>query len=196
MAMPLVFGLAWGCGGSTPRVADATPSAVAYHGVSDYLPLENDTVLSFETETEGTAERGLLIMQVRRPRPNVVELDIGGKIRRLDLTRDGVKIVEGGWLLKKPLEVGATFTGQNGPVRVKSIHTAIDVPAGHFTDCVETEEVSPAARTLTTFCPLVGITLLDVESMSVSSPERVTARLKAHGPRVDVGSDQVRVVPK
>jgi hypothetical protein len=194
--MPLVFGLAWGCGSSAPHVADATPSAVAYHGVSDYLPLENDTVLSFETETEGTAERGLLIMQVRRPRPNVVELDIGGKIRRLDLTSDGVKIVEGGWLLKKPLEVGATFTGQNGPVRVKSIHTAIDVPAGHFTDCVETEEVSPAARTLTTFCPLVGIALLDVESMSVSNPERVTARLKAHGPRVDVGSDQVRVVPK
>lgn len=191
------LGQAWGCGGSSPsRVADATPSAIAYHGVSDYLPLENNTVMSFETETEGSAERGLLIMQVRRPRPNVVELDVGGKIRRLDLTKEGVKIVESGWLLKKPLEVGATFVGQNGPVRVKSIHTAIDVPAGHFTDCVETEEISPAARTLTTFCPLVGITLLDVESMAVSNPERVTARLKAHGPRIDLGGDQVRVVPK
>jgi hypothetical protein len=152
--------------------------------------------MSFETELEGSADRGLLIMQVTRPRPTVVELNIGGKVRRLDLTNEGVKIVEGGWLLKKPLEVGATFTGQNGPVRVKSIHTAIDVPAGHFTECVETEEISPASRILTTYCPHAGIALLDVESMSVSNPERVITRLKAYGPRVDVGHDQVRVVPQ
>lgn len=196
IVVTLALAAASGCSSSAPHVANATPSAIAYHAVSDYLPLDDNTVMSFETETEGSAERGLLIMQVTRPRPNVVELNIGGRIRRLDLTADGVKIVEGGWLLKKPLEVGATFPGQNGPVRVKSIHTAIDVPAGHFKDCVETEEIGPAAHTLTTFCPLAGITLLDVESMSVTNPERVVARLKAYGPRVDVGNDQVRLVPK
>jgi hypothetical protein len=81
-------------------------------------------------------------------------------------------------------------------VRVKSIHIVIDVLVGHFKDCVETEEIGPSAHTLTTFCPLAGITLLDVESMSVTNPERVVARLKAYGPRVDVGNDQVRVVPQ
>ena len=152
--------------------------------------------MSFETETEGQSERGLLIMQVHRPRPKVVELNVGGKIRRLDLTDEGVKIVGGGWLLKKPLEVGATFVGVNGPVRVKSIHTTADVPAGHFEECVETEEVSPAARTITSFCPLVGIAFLEVESMAVDNPERVTARLKSHGKRVDLGRDGVQVVPQ
>lgn len=183
-------------GGSLPRPADATPSAIAYHGVSDYLPLEDNTVMSFETETEGSADRGILIMQVTRPRPKVVELNIGGKIRRLDLTDEGVRIVEGGWLLKKPLEVGATFAGQNGQVRVATIHVSVDVPAGHFKECVETEEIGSAARTITTYCPHVGIALLEVESMSVKNPERVTARLKTHGPRIDLGADQVRVQPQ
>jgi hypothetical protein len=186
-----------GCGGDAlPRPADAAPSAIAYHGVSDYLPLEDNTVMSFETEAEGSAEHGLLIMQVRRPRPNVVELDVGGKIRRLDLTSDGVKIVEGGWLLKKPLEVGATFAGQYGKVRVSSITRSVNVPAGQFKECVETEEVSAAARTLTVYCPHAGITLLEVESLGLDNPERAIARLKSFGPRVDVGGDQVRISPK
>jgi hypothetical protein len=196
LAIPITLGML-ACGASNrPHVANATPSAIAYHGVSDYLPLLDNTVMSFETQTEGSAERGLLVMQVRRPRPNVVELDVGGKIRRLDLTDEGVKIVEGGWLLKKPLEVGATFPGQNGQVRVSSIMRSVDVPAGHFKECVETEETGPGTRTVTTYCPLVGITLLEVESLAVSNPERVIARLKAHGPRVDLGGDQVRVQPK
>jgi hypothetical protein len=189
--MPLACG-----GSSTSQVANATPSAIAYHGVMDYLPLDDNTVMSFETETEGSAERGILVMQVRRPRTNVVELDVGGKIRRLDLTSDGVKIVEGGWLLKKPLEVGATFPGQNGAVRVVSISRSVDVPAGRYKECVETEELGPGARTVTTFCPLVGIALLEVESLAVDNPGRVTARLKSHGPRVDLGKDQVRITPQ
>lgn len=192
-----VLALASDCGGNAlPRAADATPSAIAYHGVSDYLPLEDNTVMSFETQAEGSADHGLLIMQVTRPRPNVVELNVGGKIRRLDLNNDGVRIVEGGWLLKKPLEVGATFAGQNGQVRVTTIHMSVDVPAGHFKECIVTEEIGPAARTTTTYCPHVGIALLDVESMAVDNPERIVTRLKAYGPRIDLGRDQVRVDPK
>jgi hypothetical protein len=175
-------------------VADATPAAIAYHGVSDYLPLDDNTVMSFETETEGSAERGLLVMQVRRPRPKLVELTVGGKIRRLDLTDEGVRIVESGWLLRRPLEVGATFTGQNGSVRVSSIQRTVDVPAGHFRECVETVEIGPTVRTLTVFCPHVGIALLEVDSMSVNEPERIVARLKSYGKRVDLGGDQVRVL--
>ncbi|HEY5960759.1 MAG TPA: hypothetical protein VIV60_29595 [Polyangiaceae bacterium] len=194
-AIGLAMGSLTACGGSAAnRVADATPSAIAYHGVSVYLPLDDNTVMSFETETEGSAERGLLVMQVHRPRAKVVELNVGGKIRRLDLTDVGVRIVESGWLLKQPLEVGATFVGQNGAVRVSSIHRSVDVPAGHFNDCVETIEVGPTVRTLTVFCPHVGIALLEVESMAVNEPERVVARLKSYGKRVDLGGDRVRVL--
>lgn len=175
------------------QVPHATPAGIAYHAVADYLPLLDKTVMSFETETEGSADRGLLIMQVRRPRPNLVELAIGGKVRRLDLLKEGVKIVEGGWLLKTPLEVGATFVGISGNVRVSSITREVTVPAGHYRECVETVEISPEARTTTTYCPLVGIVLLEVDSMSVHNPEHVTARLKSHGPLVELGGDQVRI---
>jgi hypothetical protein len=187
-----------GCGGAPQRqgIAAPTPSSMASHSLSDYLPLENDTVMSFETETEGSVERGLLIVQVRRPRANVVELNVGGKIRRMDLTKEGVRLFDGGWLLKEPLEVGATFPGQNGKVRVSSTTREINVPAGHFRDCVELEETGRAAKTTTVFCPLVGITFIEVESLSLDTPERVTARLKASGPRIDLGGDQVRIQPE
>jgi hypothetical protein len=182
------------CGGAEhARPADATPSAIAYHPVFDYLPLLDKTVMSFETETEGSDERGLLIMQVRRPRPSLVELNIGGKTRRLDLSKQGVKLVQGGWLLKTPLQVGATFVGMAGNVRVSSTTREISVPAGHYKECVETVEISPETRTTTTFCPLVGIVQLEVDSMSVQHPERVTARLKSHGPLVDLGGDRVQI---
>lgn len=182
------------CGGAEhARPRDATPSAIAYHAVFDYLPLLDKTVMSFETEIEGSEERGLLIMQVRRPRSDLVELTIGGKVRRLDLLKEGVKLIEGGWLLKAPLEVGATFVGMSGNVRVSSITREVAVPAGRYKECVETVEISPEVRTTTTFCPLVGIVLLEVDSMSVQNPERVTARLKSHGPLVDLGGDGVQI---
>lgn len=193
-ASTLILPMATGCGQSSlPRPADPTRTEIAYHAVSDYLPLLDNTVMSFETETEGSPDRGLLIMQVHRPRPTVVELNIGGKIRRLDLLKEGVKTIEGGWLLKAPLEVGATFPGLSGQVRISSITRTIDVPAGHFKECVETVEISPQVRTVTTFCPLIGIALLEVDSMSVQNPEHITARLKAHGPRVDLGGDRVQI---
>jgi hypothetical protein len=184
-----------GCGGPRDsQLPNAKTEVIrADFGVESYLPLIDNTVLSFETETEGVAERGLLVMQIRRPRPTVVELKIGDKIRRLDLLKEGVRVVESGWLLKLPLEVGATFTGQYGTVKVTRVNLTVQVPAGRFEGCIETEETTGTSRTLTRFCPTIGITELEVESLSTDAPGREMVRLKSHGPLVDLGQDQVKV---
>jgi hypothetical protein len=178
---------------ATRQSADTVAVARADFGVESYLPLMDQTALSFETEVEGSAERGLLVMQIHRPRPTVVELKIGGKIHRLDLVKEGVRVVEGGWLLKLPLEVGATFTGQYGTVKVTNVNLTVNVPAGRFDGCVETEELSGTNRTLTRYCPTIGITELEIESLSTDEPAREIARLKSHGPLVDLGQDQLKV---
>jgi hypothetical protein len=152
-----------------------------------------DTVLSFETEVEGSPDRGLLVMQVRRPRPDLAELKIGSKTHRLDVTKEGVRVVEGGWLLRFPLEVGATFPGQYGSVRVTRVGITVEVPAGRFEGCIETEETTGASRTLTQYCPTVGIVQLEIESLSSDAPGREVARLKFHGPLLDLGEDRVNV---
>jgi hypothetical protein len=163
--------------------------------VSKYLPLEKDTVLSFETEVEGSADRGLLVMQVRRPRPNLVELDIGGHAQRLDLVAEGVRVAEGAWILKGPLDMGATFQGQSGLVQITSLERKVTVPAGHFEDCLETVEQGAHARTRTVYCPGIGITELEVDGLSTAQPSRELARLKSRGPRIDVGKSGVTVLP-
>jgi hypothetical protein len=187
-----------GCGPSShpPTEHPTTEVVRADFGVESYLPLIDNTVLSFETETEGSAERGLLVMQVRRPRPTLVELKVGGKTRRLDLLKDGVRVVESGWLLKRPLEVGATFTGQYGTVKVTRVNLTVVVPAGKFEGCVETEETTGTSRTMTRFCPTIGITELEVEALSTDAPGREIAKLKSFGPLVDLGKDQLQVSPQ
>lgn len=185
-----------GCA-SEPLAPKASPPAAPdmLTAVSNYLPLEKDTVLSFETEVEGSSERGLLVMQVRRPRPNLVELDVGGRPQRLDLVGEGVRVAEGAWVLRGPLEVGATFQGQTGLVQITSLTRKVTVPAGHFEGCLETLEQGAHARTRTVYCPGIGITELEVEGLSAAQPSREVARLKARGPRIDVGRSGVTVLP-
>jgi hypothetical protein len=177
------------CGGS--RAAEqpgAKPARTEISDVERYLPLRADTVLAYDTYQENTGERGVLMMQVRRPRLGTVELDVGGRIQRLELDRAGVRLVTGGWLLKAPLSPGARFKGQFGEVEVTSVTTTVQVPAGRFTGCVQTVEQSATAqrKVTTVFCPDVGITVLEAEGSVGEEYGRERAELRSHGKRVDL----------
>ncbi len=162
---------------------------------SELLPLEDDTVLEFDTSVEGTAEKGRLVMQVRRPHGNRIELNVAGKIRRLEAKPEGVSIATGGWLLKQPFTVGATYQGLSGRVTVIGINRDLNVPAGHFTRCVETEEMTSTAVTRTTFCPGVGIAKLVIEGQVNNESRREVAELRFHGPRIDIGPEKTTAAP-
>lgn len=181
-----------GCGGGPPAQNQSKLGATkpAITDVERYMPLKADTVYAFETLIENSGEKGVLMMHVERPRPNQAVLTVGGKAQRLDLDPQGIRLANGGWLLKAPLEVAAHFKGQFGEVVVRSIDAAVEVPAGRFTGCVETVEESPAVkkRVVTVFCPDIGIVSLDAEGSIGDDYGRERAVLRSYGPRVDINA--------
>lgn len=183
--------------GCTQTPASNTPSGASQPRqiVSEWLPLENDSVLEFDTSVEGTQERGRLVMQVRRAHGNLVELNVAGKVRRLEVKPEGVAIATGGWLLKQPMTVGSSFQGLNGRVTIVSVDRSLDVPAGHFTGCIQTEEKTATSVTRTDYCRATGITRLVVEASINGELRREIAELRFHGPRIDLGPEKTTAAP-
>lgn len=186
--------LAWALGvacaacSAAPR-APLAPSATAVVGdLKRYAPFENDTVFSYETYIEDTNERGIAVFEFTRPRPELAELSIAGRVRkRYYFEPGGVRSSQGGYLLKLPLALHAQWTGDDGVVTVASVDQSVDVPAGKFSGCLQTVEqakLGAATRqTTTVFCPGVGITLLEIQAEQEGTSVLQRLSLKAFGPR-------------
>jgi hypothetical protein len=179
--------LAVGCG--KPPPPSAPPPKVATTELNRLLPLEDATVFSYDTVTEPSGERGLLILEIRRPRPDMAELIVAGRTRRLTVNAHDIAHATGGYLLKEPLTVGATYKGDFGNVRVTGANESITLPAGTFSGCLETTEEAVTndgeKRTVTVFCPGIGIVRRETEAEQegMTATERIS--LKSFGPRFD-----------
>jgi hypothetical protein len=158
---------ALGCG-SAPAPKPAEPKATAVSEVERFMPLADDTVYSYDTFSESSGERGVLVLRIRRPRPELAELDVAGRVQRLTVSESGLQLASGGYLLLAPLREGAQWRGDFGKVRVTRVDHTSEVPAGRFAGCIETiEELSSPEvmkRTTTVFCPDVGITVRETEA--------------------------------
>jgi hypothetical protein len=190
--------VAIGCGGSSAAGPTApAPSAEIATPVGRFMPLEGGTVYSYKTTVENTGEHGLLVMRIERPRAEMAELVVGGRKQRIEIAPDGLRLATGGYVLKVPLALDATWRGQAGQVRVSAVDKAVSVPAGQFVGCLETVEVSPGGekRITTVYCPDVGMVTLDVEGVIDGEYGRETAVLEAFGPAVDLGADETIVTP-
>lgn len=188
-AVLLVTALLASCG-AAPPAAPESQAAGPTSELSRYLPLEHDTVLAFDTNIEESGETGVLMLRVARKSGNLVELGVGGRVQRLELMPGAIRNLDGGFLLKAPLTVGATWPGMAGTVRVTATDKKVEVPAGRFEGCVETveEKTLPGGfkRITTDFCPGVGIVVLDVEAAAGAEQARETARLRSRSKRVDL----------
>lgn len=184
------LGLACACGAPPPPPKPAAPAVTT--SAERFLPLTHDTVFAYETRSEQTGETGLLVLEVRRPAPERAELAVAGNVTRLLVDDTGIRLVTGGWLLKLPLSLGATWPGDFGQVEVTAFDRVVETPAGVFAGCLETTEVQAGTgfskKTATTYCPNVGIVLrrTEVESDEGSGAEAI--RLRSHGPRFDISS--------
>jgi hypothetical protein len=166
-----------------PKPARALP---AHTGIERYFPLDHDTVFSYETYAENTGQRGVLVLRVRRPRADLAELDVAGRIQRIYVDKKGLALATGGHLLRAPLELGAAWVGDFGKVEITAVDRAVRVPAGSFKGCIETVERIQSGeikkRTLTVFCPDVGIALRETEGQSGSEIALERLELKSYGP--------------
>jgi hypothetical protein len=184
------------CGGPPPAETVTTTKGGDFHTeLERYLPLEDGTVYSYDTASEDSHDKGLLIVQISRPRKGRADLRMGGRTERLELRPDGIAYLEGGYLLKGPLSAANTWRSKTGTVRVTNLDEKVTVPAGEFNGCLRTVEETRepgVERTVTSvFCPHVGLVSLAVEGASDDGHQRETAVLKAFGPRVDLSSEDV-----
>ncbi|MBN2191613.1 MAG: hypothetical protein JW751_02255 [Polyangiaceae bacterium] len=184
----VVLACSVGCRGAEPPAATAPAPPAAPAEYAPYAPLADGNVLSYVTESDQSSERGLVVLQVRRPHSGLVELDDGGHVERLYLEPDGLRYAAGGHWLKLPLQVGACWAGRAGEVCITSIDDTVEVPAGSFSGCLSTIEAAsgggPETRTRTVFCRDVGMVLLEVERRSDGEVVRERALLRYYGPRI------------
>jgi hypothetical protein len=184
-----VLGVAVAAGCGKPPPPSAPPPRLATTELNRFLPLEDATVYSYDTVTEPSGERGLLILEIRRPRPDMAELIVAGRTRRLTVNAHDIAHATGGYFLKEPLTVGATYKGDFGTVRITGVDKSITLPGGAYTGCLETTEEAVSAdgekRTVTLFCPGVGIAQRETEAEQegMRATERIS--LKSFGKRFD-----------
>jgi len=177
------------CTSSTPSPAPVPAEPTTPPALSELLPLADRTVSTFRTRTD-LGDEGLLTLEYYRPRPELAQIEIAGRIQRLRVTAQQVEHATGGFLLRTPLEVGRTFKGAFGQVRIEQVNLVTEVPAGKLTRCLLTveESLNPAKRAETTFCPGIGVAKMVVEATGDAEVLRLETELLSHGPRVDLSA--------
>jgi hypothetical protein len=117
-------------------------------------------------------------------------LTSGNSIQHLIIEGESIRNEAGYTQLKLPLRKGQTWPGPSGPVRVTDAHIGIQVEAGSYTDCVQTEEQTQATveirTTRSVYCPNVGLVSLEVVADSGGVLTRETAKLRYFGPKIDI----------
>lgn len=167
------------CGGaSTPArtAADLSPASL--------YPLGAGYAWSYDVDS-GDGQNVLAVARVVRTQGEIAEVVTGDTApMRYALKADGITHADnGGYLLKAPVAVDATWTsGPQTQARVTALHVQLAVPAGTFGDCVTVQEESAQSgqRIKTTYCPGVGpaevVSEMDVRGQTL----RVTARLRGY----------------
>lgn len=93
------------------------------------------------------------------------------------------RVIDGVWILRWPLSVGASWEAQGGrEARIVQTEQTVETPSGSFPHCVVVEESGGAAQRQirTTYCPGVGMVALDTAMQTMRELVVVRARLRAY----------------
>ena len=169
-------------------VACSSPQTIAPHGappkapaseVERYFPLEEGKLYHYATR-DGD-ETGMLVAKVHRTDALHAELQLSNATKRFAVAPDGVTYVGGPYILKAPLDVGASWRGEHGgTTMITRVDAAVQVPAGDYASCILTVEEGarpPGVRYETTYCPGVGMVRLIVSAPGTEA----RAELKSYG---------------
>jgi hypothetical protein len=161
---------AFACGGPAKDVEAAGSNKAALSPLESFFPLENGKVYAYVAKgAEGSL---LTVLRVERKNPERGSLKSSNAERIFTFGKDSIERVGGGTLLKMPLQTGTNFKGEHGGITViEDTDVSLDVPAGHFANCLRTVEQASASYpgiTKVTFCPGVGIVKLEVQGSSAT----------------------------
>jgi hypothetical protein len=158
-----------------------------------YFPLVDGMVYNYATLNE-VGDQGMLVARVHRVDATHGELRFPRGTKRFEYAPDGVVLHAAGgatYVLKAPLEVGASWRGEHGgTTRVVRLDAEADTPAGRFGGCIVTLEERGGDRPMrigTTFCPEVGV--VQLEAAAGANLER--AVLKSYASPLKLGPDGV-----
>lgn len=199
--LSLLLSGASGCGGETTPVPQPAPVPLAPQSsglsIERWFPLIEGHIYQYATRAEDGSE-GLLVTTAKRAGATTGSLRTGTSDKFFQYLPDGVQVqgTQGAaYVLKQPLAVGTNWRGEHGGVvTITAVGASVQVPAGSYSGCTVTEERRGGDVPLlvsTTFCPDVGIVLLQAQS----GGRNERAELRSYGPPVDLGPDGVRRVP-
>ncbi len=177
--------VALGCGPKAPAdSAGAGELEKKPPELHQMLPLIDGTVSNFRMVTD-LGEEGILVLEIFRPREELAELKIAGRAQRLAVEENRISHTTGGILLETPLEEGRSFKGSFGMVTITETDQLVEVPAGTYAGCLTTveESTTPPKRSTSTYCPGIGLVIMEVESFGEEAG-LVRTELSYHGPRV------------
>lgn len=168
------------CGGGQDQVeAPVAKTSSDSSAAEAYFPLEDGRIYAYETR-EG-ADTGMLVAKVRRADPKHGELRLSNATKRFVYEPDGVRYDTGVYVLKTPITAGTSWPGEHGgTTSIDSTDATVNVPAGKYGSCVRTVERGgrpPGSTYTSTYCPTVGMVLLEVSALG----NEARAALKSYG---------------
>ena len=199
--------LAIGCAGSASDAvgsswqSEAKGDANASSGTAGerWFPLKDGTLYHYKTEVLGdSVSTGMLVAKVHRASASKGELRKPAGTQEFEFVPGGIatktKTGAPAFLLKLPLDPAAQWLGPHGGVtKLAQQGLLVKLDFGTFSNCISTEEVrggDAPLRIVTTLCPDVGITSLEVSQGG--GVER--AQLMYFGPPIDIGAEGLQRV--
>jgi hypothetical protein len=159
------------CSEGKPPVAAVAPTKPSSGSTAElYFPLEEGKIYAYAVIVDDSPDQGMTVFDVVRTDPTHGKLVAkGSKVtKQFVYSPQGVARDTGVFILKAPIEVGTSWPGEHGgTTKITSVDTAVKVIAGSYASCVQTVEeggrVGAAKSWVTTYCPGVGIVLLEVK---------------------------------
>lgn len=196
-----------GCAGAASDAAGSswqngtTGDANASSGTAGerWFPLKDGTLYHYKTEVLGdSVSTGMLVAKVHRASGTRGELRKPAGTQVFEFVPDGIatktKTGAPAYLLKLPLDPNVQWLGPHGGVtKLSQQNLTVTLDIGTFSSCISTEEVrggDAPLRIVTTLCPDVGITSLEVSQGG--GVER--AQLMYFGPPIDIGAEGLQRV--
>lgn len=175
----LTLCLAVACAGKSPP-----PTSRIAIDPSDLYPLQTGNAWSYDVDT-GEPSTTLAITRVEAFDGRLAQVRSGQTVVRYEVLAEGIRVPPGdAWLIRAPLENGATWPGRGGRVaRVISTNATIETRAGAFDRCVEVLETGGKfeLEVRTVYCAGVGPVSVDSTMRSNMSDRVLTVSAQLRG---------------